>query len=146
MNNFNMEAYLNGMLINSGAPIKPNNNSKSALYGPYEGFIKGNMFSNLYDPYKDYQPAQLTPTSQFEEDLLNLNQMQFAAHEANLFLDNFPNDNNMIKKFNEFRQNYNTLLSNFESKYGPVVVTSDVLNTTPWAWDNEPWPWEGDAN
>lgn len=156
MNNFDLESYLSGMLFNNQE--KPNqtnntmtnnnieNNKKITLYGPYEGFIRGNLFNNLYDPYKNYKPAQLSPTNQYEEDLLNLNQMQFAAHELNLFLDNYPNDTNIINAYNQYRQNYINLLQEFESKYGPVTVISDALNTTPWAWDNEPWPWEGDAN
>lgn len=156
MNNFDLESYLNGIFFND--EMKNNqmssnvNNMPSAtnqtitLFGPYEGFIKGNLYSNLYDPYKDYNPAQLMPNNQYQEDLLNLNQMQFATHEINLFLDNYPNDNNMLSLYNKYKESYLNLLQEFESKYGPLMVSSDVLNTTPWAWNNEPWPWEGDAN
>lgn len=156
MNNFDLESYLGGMLFNNQKKSNQTNNTmtnnnvannkKITLYGPYEGFIRGNLFNNLYDPYKNYKPDQLNPTNQYEEDLLNLNQMQFAAHELNLFLDNYPNDTNIINAYNQYRENYTNLLQEFESKYGPVTVISDVLNTTPWAWNNEPWPWEGDAN
>ena len=48
--------------------------SNNTLYGPYEGYIKGNLFKNLYEEYKDYQPAKLLPKSEEEEALLNLNQ------------------------------------------------------------------------
>ena len=156
MNNFDLESYLNGVFFNT--EIKNNkmssnvNNMSSTtnqtitLFGPYEGFIKGNLYSNLYDPYKDYDPVQLTPNNQYQEDLLNLNQMQFAAHEINLFLDNYPNDTNMLSLYNKYKKSYLKLLQEFENRYGPVMVSSDVLNTTPWAWNNEPWPWEGDAN
>ena len=155
MNNFNLDDYLNNMLLNG---IVPNNNinnfnpsdnamdNNAALYGPYEGFLKGNLFSSLYIPYKNYKPAKLTPNSEYEEDLLNLNQMQFAYHELNLLLDNYPNDQDVLNLFNKYRQSFNDLLQKFEDKYGPITILSDDLNNTPWAWDNEPWPWEGDAN
>lgn len=160
MNNFELDNYLNDMLLNSQMPKKqkptiPNpiknnkmnmQNKNITLFGPYEGFIKGNLYSNLYDPYKKYKPTTLTPNNQYEEDLLNLNQMQFAAHELNLLLDNYPNDNNILNLYNQYRENYLNMLERFENKYGPVIVSSDVLNKKPWAWDNEPWPWEGDAN
>lgn len=153
MNSFDLESYLNGMFFNTNKQnnlTKNNNNTHInqtiTLFGPYEGFMKGNLYSNLYDPYKNYTPAQLTPSNQYEEDLLNLNQMQFAAHEINLFLDNYPSDTNMITLYNKYKESYLKLLQEFENKYGPVTVSSDVLNTTPWNWDKEPWPWEGDAN
>ena len=156
MNNFDLETYFNDMLMNNN--VNYNNkkqkinqtessiNSNSSLYGPYEGFIKGNLFGKTYMPYKNYNPAKLTPRNQYEEDLLNLNQMQFAYHELNLLLDNYPNNVEVLNLFNEYRQNFNNLLQDFESKYGPITVLSEYLNETPWRWDNEPWPWEGDAN
>ena len=29
---------------------------KNKIIDPYEGFIRGNLFENLYDPYKNYKP------------------------------------------------------------------------------------------
>ena len=159
MNNFDLETYFNDMLMNNNSNynngnnnVEPNNqtdismNNSIPLYGPYEGFIKGNLFANTYMPYKNYTPAKLTPRNEYEEDLLNLNQMQFAYHELNLLLDNYPDDEEVLKIFNSYRQRFNDLLQNFEAKYGPVTVLSEYLNKNPWSWDNEPWPWEGDAN
>ena len=50
--NFNNENNfgLNNNMINT-------NIANNILYGPYEGFIKGNLFKNLYQQYKNYQPA-----------------------------------------------------------------------------------------
>ena len=153
MNNFDFETYLNDMLMNNNMNYNNTNeqntkkiNPNNTLYGPYEGFIKGNLFSDSYIPYKNYTPAKLTPKNEYEEDLLNLNQIQFAYHELNLLLDNYPNNKDIINIFNRYRQNFNELLQNFETKYGPVTILSEDLSKNPWRWDNEPWPWEGDAN
>ena len=97
MNNFDYQSFLNG--TNNFNGMLPQDNSynnnqsiNSNLYGPYEGFIKGNLFNNLYDPYKNYTPTRLVPKSEQEEALLNIDQVQFAMHELNLYLDNYPND------------------------------------------------------
>ena len=157
MNNFELETYLNDMFFNKQKPnnskhnipnpTKNGNTDKNiTIFGPYEGYVKGNLYSNLYDPYKNYKALQLNPRNQYDEDILNLNQMQFASHEINLLLDNYPNDTNMLNLYNNYKENYLNMLQQFETKYGPTMVSSNFLNKTPWAWDNEPWPWEGDAN
>lgn len=116
--------------------------SNNTLYGPYEGYIKGNLFKNLYEEYKDYQPAKLLPKSEEEEALLNLNQMQFAMHEANLYLDVYPTDNNMMNEYNKTRINYNNMLREYQNKYGSLLVNSDSLNQIPFGWEEEVWPWD----
>ena len=143
MNNYNYfnefnETFPNQNFSNFNITQQNNNNM---LFGPYEGFIKGNMFKNIYEQYKNYQPIQLIPKNEQEEALLNLNQMQFAMHELNLYLDVFPNDTNAMTQFISFRNNYNRLLMDYENKYGAINVNSTVLNTTPFGWSTTPWPW-----
>ncbi len=127
--NFNQNSNMNNSQINS-------------LFGPYEGYTKGNMFRNLYEQYKNYQPAILTPRNEKEEALLNLNQMQFAMHDLNLYLDVYPNDMTMMRQFVSFRNTYNKLLSDYENKYGAIEVNSPTLNNTPFGWEEQTWPWE----
>ena len=119
-----------------------NFNREDKLYSPLEGFNKGNMFRNLYEPFRNYQPAQLNPRSEQERALLNLDQMAFAMHEANLYLDNFPDDMNMINRFNEFREAYDELLNDYQSKYGPIEINNPYMTTSPFAWTNDKWPWD----
>ena len=148
MNEFELNNYFDKSLIDTDLiindDIKQMDNNFLDLYGPYDGFIKGNLFKNLYLPYKDYEPAKLLPNNEYEEDLLNLNQVQFACHDINLFLDNYPDDIKMIDLYNKYRQNYMDLLQSFESKYGPINVYFDGISGNTWSWNNEPWPWKGD--
>lgn len=136
MLNYNINNNMNNSIIN------PNNN----LSGLYTGFIRGNMFTNLYDQYKNYQPAAVNPRNEREQYLLDLNQVQFAMHDIHLYLDNFPNDRSMINEFNKNRKLYNEILDKYQQKYGPLNINSDSLNNIPWQWNNEPWPWEGSGN
>ena len=127
MNNYD---FMNNKIINNN------------LTGLYTGFIRGNMFSNLYNQYKDYQPMMINPDNEKEQYLLDLNQVQFAMHDINLYLDNYPNDSMMLKEFNKNRELYLQLLEEYENRYGPINISSNTLNNSPWTWNNEPWPWE----
>ena len=142
MNNYNyFDTFNNTFLPPQMSNYDNYNTMNNMLFGPYEGYIKGNMFRNLYEQYKNYQPAPITPMNEQEEALLNLNQFQFAMHELNLYLDVFPNDANMMNQFVTFRNNYNKLLSEYENKYGALNINSTSLNSIPFRWSSTPWPW-----
>ncbi len=115
-----------------------NNNN---LYGPYEGFIKGNLFKNLYNEYKNYKPINPNINSEKEELLFNLDQICFAMHELNLYLDVYPNDQNYLNLYTEYENTYNKLLYSYEQKYGPINV-NNINDTTPFSWVNTKFPWE----
>lgn len=112
------------------------------LYNPYEGYIRGNMYKNLYDPYKQQKPFQIQPMNEQAEMLTSLDSLGFATIDLNLYLDVFPNDKNAIELFNQYRTQKEEILKQYEMKYGPLLLNSNALNTYPWAWDNRPWPWE----
>ena len=135
--NFNNENNfgLNNNMINT-------NIANNILYGPYEGFIKGNLFKNLYQQYKNYQPAIIEPKNEQEEALFNLDQIQFAMHELNLYLDNYPNDREMFNQFTMLRSSYNKLLADYENRYSAINVNSMSLNNVPFGWVQQPWPWD----
>lgn len=38
-----------------------NEKKNSELLDPYQGFIRGNSFNQLYDKYKNYKPMELNP-------------------------------------------------------------------------------------
>ena len=133
----NPDGY-NNMNINMNA----NMNTQKELYEPYQGFIRGNLFPNLYDPYKIARPFEVEPMNDQAELLTYIDSLTFAAHELNLYLDVYPNDQQMIQKFNQYRMEANRAIEQYENSYGPLLVNSDATNVTPWAWDNRPWPWE----
>jgi len=118
-----------------------NNQSMPILYGAYEGYLKGNMFQNLYEQYKNYKPATITPKTEKEQDMFNLNQIGFALHDINLYLDVNPNDLQMLNLFTKYKDLYNELFTQFESKYGPICVnkTNDKI---PFEWEKTSFPWE----
>lgn len=134
MNNYKYYDYLyrNNMNMNN-----------QNLFNPTEGFIKGNMFSNLYSEYKNYKPQMLNPKSEQEKMLYELDSISFAAHELNLYLDMHPEDQSMVTLFNDYRRKLEELTKNYESMYGPLTVNSNEMENKTFSWVNTTWPWEG---
>ena len=134
MNNYKYYDYLyrNNMNMNN-----------QNLYNPKEGFIKGNMFSNLYSEYKNYKPQQLIPQTEQEKLLYELDSISFATHELNLYLDLHPTDQSMVTLFNDYRRKLDELTKKYESMYGPLTVNSNEMENKTFSWVNTSWPWEG---
>lgn len=140
MYNYN---YLNDtMYQNMRINSMRNYNRNSSLFTPSDGYNNGNMFSNLYSQYKNYRPAQLSGNTEKEKMLLEIGRLSFAAHDLNLYLDLYLNDESMLTLFNDYRKSADELISQYEAKYGPLNVNSNSLENGPFKWINGPWPWE----
>lgn len=135
MNSIKMDAKFNN---NQGLGIM----SKNKILEPYEGFIKGNLFENLYDPYKNYKPQQLSAGNEREALLYQIMQYKFALTELNLYLDTNPDDRRVIEIYNNYLSMEKQMCDQYEKMYGPLTVDSNYLNNKSWIWINNPWPWE----
>lgn len=113
------------------------------LFNCSEAFANGNLFRNIYKPYKNNIPQAFQPKNDYEEKMLRVMEYSSCAHDLNLYLDNYPNDTNMISKYNEYRMLTNSAINNYEQSYGPITLSSDTLNYTPWLWEELDFPWEG---
>ena len=118
------------------------NINNTSLFDPYQGFIRGNMFQGLYDPYKLKEPFDIKPMNEQAELLTYIDSLSFACIDLNLYLDVNPNDKSAIDLFNQYRSQKKDLMDEYEKKFGPLLLSSDSLDTYPWAWDDRPWPWE----
>lgn len=145
MNNYtylNEEWYrsLRNGLHNNGNYLNEMNNS--VLVPPGEGYNRGNLFARLYDQYKNYSPVVLRGNSEQERLFLELASICFAAHELNLYLDLNPDDETMLRLFNDYRRKCDELTKEYEEKYGALSIRSATLDTSPFMWEKGPWPWE----
>ncbi|NLB88182.1 MAG: spore coat protein CotJB [Syntrophomonadaceae bacterium] len=66
----------------------------------------------------------------------------FAAIELNLYLDNFPHHREALRDYNHIVRELNRLKAEYEKRYGPLKNFGEDFSDYPWAWVNEPWPWE----
>lgn len=121
--------------------LNQNNSTNQNLADAYEGFLRGNLFNNLYEQYQNYRPARLVPNNEQAELLLNVNQLNFATHELNLYLDVYPDDVNMIRLFNQYQEIASEAVKKYESKYGPLTVNS-LSDPNIFSWEAYSWPWE----
>lgn len=112
------------------------------LYDPYEGFIRGNMYKNLYDPYKINSPYEIKPMNEQAEMLTYIDALCFACIDLGLYLDVFPNNKDAINLFNKYNSQKKNFMDKYQEKFGPLTLDSDALNAYPWAWNERPWPWD----
>ncbi len=142
MNNVNNMYYDNYMNVNDIVNIENEENIQEELTNVNEGFKKGNIFRNLYWPYKK-QTYNFIPKNDRQRLLLEIMENCFYAHELNLYLDNFPEDIDKIQLFNEYNNKTDKLINEYNRKYEPLNLSNNNLNEIPWSWEESPWPWEG---
>lgn len=121
-----------------------NSFDKLQLYSVDEGFVKGNLFVNLYQGYQGYTPQLAAPSNLEEAMMHEIQKYTFAAHDLNLYLDNNPDDARAIELFNEYQKMAKEAIQNYEKEFGPISLSSNKLDTVPWGWHKTNWPWGGD--
>jgi spore coat protein JB len=77
-----------------------------------------------------------------DELLKRISEVQFAAIELTLFLDNHPEDQAALQDYNVLAQDLKELFAMHEAHYGPLMAFGCGLSKFPWQWVDEPWPWE----
>ena len=112
------------------------------LTSPEVGFKRGNIFENLYSPYKK-STYNFSPENEREKLMLEIMETCFYAHELNLYLDNYPNDTDKLSLFMQYNDLSNKLIEEYERKYSPILLSGNRFNSIPWTWVESPWPWEG---
>lgn len=136
MNNF-LYNYMNQ--INQDNFYKKDNNS---LFDPYNAYIRGNLFKNLYDPYNNKEPYEIRPINEQARLLTKINSLCFALKDINLYLDIYPESKDMINLYNKYMNEKDKLTKEYEMNYGTISLDSESLNNYPWSWEETPWPWE----
>ena len=74
------------------------------------------------------------------KDLKKLQQLQFALHEAVLYLDGHPNNTQAFEYYKNMQSKVKEAYDEYTSKHGPLTA-AEVTGDT-WSWINQPWPWE----
>lgn len=133
--NFDNNTFSNNFMM-------PTTNNE--LLDPGEALEKGNLFKNLYVPYKNYRPFELKAKTEREKLLNQIRSYGFAMKDLNLYLDVNPNNTSYINLYNEYRKIKEKLWKQYEKTYGPLDLMSESLEKNNWVWNNSPWPWEGD--
>lgn len=83
-------------------------------------------------------------SSNRKELLKKIQELEFAAVELNLFLDNHPHNQQALADYNMITENLINMKNMYEAKYGPLTNFGYCPSQYPWKWVEEPWPWEED--
>ena len=106
-----------------------------------EGFLRGNIFKDEYEPYKNLTYFKQNPKSERERLLYEIMGISFAINDLNLYLDLHPEDKNLYEEFKRYTQKCMELKDEYSKKYGAITLdnTSEKYNwiDSPWPWDNE---------
>ncbi len=129
--------------FNLNEPPKPYdymNKSNEKLVNSKEGFLRGNMFKDLYSPYKNMTYKPLKPTTENEVLLYKIMEVEFAVNDLNLYLDLHPEDMSMYETFKMYVKECIRLKDEYAKKYGPLTL--DQTNANTYEWMKNPWPWD----
>ena len=125
---------------------KPNYvSTTNNILDPYEGFIRGNMFSDLYNGYKLSKPVNITPNNKQAEILTTIDSLTFALIDLGLYLDIYPDDKSALELYNYYKDSCEKYTKEYEDNYGPLCLMSNMPNDY-FTWILSPYPWENEAN
>lgn len=94
------------------------------------------------DNNNNYQEPVCPQNGSKREQLQRIRELGFAAYDLQLFLDTHPDDRKALELFTKISATLDSLIMDFENKYGPLRARSSA-NTTPFSWvaDDYDWPW-----
>ena len=110
------------------------------ILSPMEGFLKGNMFQDEYEPYRNLTYFKLYPKDEKEKLFYQVMAYSFAINVLNLYLVLHPEKKKVFNLFKKYVQEEKELCGEYVKKYGPLEVTETLGNKYDWL--NSPWPWE----
>jgi len=123
--------------IINGMPPKEN---RLDTYSVEEALRLGNLFPKLYNPYKHYDPAPVRVESAREKCLIEIQRLEFAITDLNLYLDMHPDDRDCYALLKKYVKTCKKLKEEYATIYGPLCL-EDL--TDEWEWSKGVWPWEG---
>lgn len=103
------------------------------------GFLRGNMFNDIYDGYFK-KIKKITSKNERERLLLKIQGLTFASIDLSLYLDINPNDKDITSKFEKINRELDKNVKEYERIYGPLKSECDKDSNT-YEWINGPWPW-----
>ena len=137
--------FFDGNDFDFGMPMVTDSIEKeeSKLVNSKEGFLRGNMFAELYDPYKSITYIPINPTNKKEELLYKIMEVDFAINDLNLYLDLYPEDEKVYEKFKMYTKECMNLKDEYSKMYGPLVLEQTEYDNYKWT---DKWPWDKGGN
>lgn len=114
--------------------------NRNKFVGSKEGFERGNMQRDEYEPYKNYNAVCLRATNDREKKMLQVMEYAFAIVDLNLYLDMHPEDQEAYRLYQSYIDEGRKAEQEYIQAYGPLAITN--ANTSNYEWLKNPWPWD----
>lgn len=108
------------------------------IYNKDEALVKGNLYKDLYVPYKNYKEEKVKVYNEQDKDMLALQELCFVINDLNLYLDLHPEDNNSFKIFKDTVKSYKEKKKEYVKKWGPIDLL-DKMDDYEWTLSLFPW-------
>lgn len=96
----------------------------------------GNSFENEYVPYKNYVPYLPNYKTGKDELMLKIMMVTHLGQDLKLFLDVYPKNQELQKKYREITNTTNELVRQYETKYGPLFAGNSLNENGIFSWVN----------
>ena len=63
----------------------------------------------------------------------------FAAYDALLYLDAYPDSREALESYNKYQKLAGRAKAEYEAKFGHVTAPNEASS---WDWTDSPWPWQ----
>ena len=145
-NNYKSNEWDTDVKVNIGNINVNNIRAKDELFSAKEGLNKGNMFTSLYEPYKNYI-YKVIVSGEKDELLLKIQELTFKVIDLGLYLDINPKDEKIYYEFRNASKELKKAKEMYEKNYGPLCLT-ETEYYSEYKWNKNPWPWmnEGGKN
>jgi spore coat protein JB len=88
------------------------------------------------------QKVIITANNNQQAMLLEIQRLQFAAIELNLYLDTHPDDQQALMSYNSIVPQLKQRIASYEQLCGPLFHFGMSASQQSWQWINSPWPWD----
>ena len=122
-------------------PYVPFQKEQQPMYQSAKGLVRGTMFPGLDLPFMNMiNQSELSNTMKHR-----LQALHFAISELGLYLDTHPTDQDALDLFNQYVEQYEEAMEQYERENGATVQFRSGTNGE-YNWVKSPWPWEYAAN
>ncbi|HAN09530.1 MAG TPA: spore coat protein CotJB [Clostridiales bacterium] len=83
-----------------------------------------------------------TENLSYEDLLLEIQKLEFATVDLNLFLDTHPDNQMALNDYNMYTVELSKLKKEYRLRFGPFANFGSAPSKYPWQWVESPWPWE----
>lgn len=98
----------------------------------------GNLFSDEYIGYKNYNPSYPSPSNEMDELMRKIQEYTNASQDLKLFLDVNPNREDYYNLFVEYSRKVNELVREYENKYYPIFAGNSYFINGYFTWITSP--------